>query len=373
VSHSKERSEKNCLNCGEIVQGRYCQACGQENIEPKESAWGLISHFFQDITHFDGKFFSTGKLLFTRPGYLPKEYISGRRQRYLHPIRMYVFTSALFFLIFYSLFNVNDWGIGKTRKDKAQLANLNAAKVAALKDADNEEDSAAIEKTFNNLSRIPIPMRIDIDTAKAGKKRRTGVDGPEDFGFLNISKSFYDAYDSRAEYDSVEASLPPEARDGWLQRRMEYRNIDLKKKYGDDEATLMRDLIDKFMHTFPYLLFLSLPLYALFLKLLYVRRKQFYYVDHALFLIYLYIFTFLHLLIFFGLQKIKSAVDHWSISLLIFLFVLSGIYYAYKAMRNFYGQGRWKTILKFLLLNFISSISIIFLFVLFFFFALLRV
>ncbi|RYY15778.1 MAG: DUF3667 domain-containing protein, partial [Chitinophagaceae bacterium] len=89
MSHSKERSEKDCLNCGTIVQGRFCQVCGQENIEPKETLWGLVSHFFQDITHFDGKFFSTGKLLIRRPGFLPKEYISGRRARYLHPIRMY--------------------------------------------------------------------------------------------------------------------------------------------------------------------------------------------------------------------------------------------------------------------------------------------
>ena len=63
MSHFKERKEKKCLNCNAIVHDRFCGICGQENIEPKESAWHLINHFFQDITHFDGKFFSSLKYL----------------------------------------------------------------------------------------------------------------------------------------------------------------------------------------------------------------------------------------------------------------------------------------------------------------------
>ncbi|MBP0577674.1 DUF3667 domain-containing protein, partial [Campylobacter jejuni] len=77
---------------------------GQENIEPKESFWHLTTHFIYDITHFDGKFFSTLKYLLFRPGFLSKEYLKGRRAGYLHPVKMYVFTSALFFLIFFSFY-----------------------------------------------------------------------------------------------------------------------------------------------------------------------------------------------------------------------------------------------------------------------------
>src|SRR5882672_7757308 len=103
MSHRPERKEKNCLNCGTTVQGFYCHVCGQENIEPKETFWGMVMHFFEDITHFDGKFFSTLKDLLFRPGFLSAEYVKGRRASYLHPVRMYVFTSGLFFLIFFSI------------------------------------------------------------------------------------------------------------------------------------------------------------------------------------------------------------------------------------------------------------------------------
>ena len=108
VSHSKIRSEKICLNCGTETTGRYCPACGQENIEPKQSVWHLITHFFSDITHFDGKFFVTVKDLFVKPGFLSREICRGRRVSYLDPIRMYIFTSAIFFLIFFSMINVKN-------------------------------------------------------------------------------------------------------------------------------------------------------------------------------------------------------------------------------------------------------------------------
>ena len=93
------------MNCNAVVAGRYCQVCGQENIAPKESAWHLITHFFYDITHFDGRFFSTVKYLLLKPGFLTAEYTRGRRMSYLHPVRMYVFTSAFFFLLYFSFIN----------------------------------------------------------------------------------------------------------------------------------------------------------------------------------------------------------------------------------------------------------------------------
>jgi len=79
LSKGRLRTEKICLNCGTEITDRFCPHCGQENIEPKQSVWHLINHFFSDITHFDGKFFITVKDLFAKPGFLSKEYMAGRR------------------------------------------------------------------------------------------------------------------------------------------------------------------------------------------------------------------------------------------------------------------------------------------------------
>ena len=121
MSHLKERKEKNCLNCQTTVIGRYCHQCGQENLEPKETVWHLVQHFFNDITHFDGKFFATVKLLLRKPGFLSAEYIAGRRMSYLNPIRMYVFTSAFFFIILFSLKKPEDMVKSDSDRSLAQL------------------------------------------------------------------------------------------------------------------------------------------------------------------------------------------------------------------------------------------------------------
>ena len=105
MSHQPEREEKDCLNCGTIVHGRYCHLCGQENIVTHQNFGGLVKHFIYDIFHFDGKFFDNLKHLLTKPGFVAKEYVRGKRAKYLDPIRMYLFTSAVFFVLFFSFVN----------------------------------------------------------------------------------------------------------------------------------------------------------------------------------------------------------------------------------------------------------------------------
>jgi hypothetical protein len=96
------RHDKTCLNCGTIVQERSCSHCGQENKEPKETFGHLMSHFFEDLTHYDSKFLTTIKDLVFKPGFLTRQYNAGKRVAYLNPIRMYFFISALFFIVIFS-------------------------------------------------------------------------------------------------------------------------------------------------------------------------------------------------------------------------------------------------------------------------------
>jgi hypothetical protein len=383
LSHSKERLEKICLNCNAEVVGRWCHKCGQENIEPKETVWSLISHFFYDITHYDGKFFSTTKYLIVRPGFLPKEYIEGRRARYLHPIRMYVFSSALFFLIFYSMFTFkwNERDEDRILSEKAEVAKLtlDSAKTAALANAKDREDSAVIDRAFV-IAVAPYLKALESDTAgttdefKEKYMRKKAKWEKKQKGRYNINITNPDRkYRSVKEYDSVQHALPADKRDNWIERRARHREVELNERYNGDQKAMMKDLLYKFTHTFPYLLFISLPLYAFYLRLLYRRQKrQFPYVTHAIFLIYLYIFTFIDLLVYFGFTKIKESLNWNWMFWLEGAVLLYGVYYAYKAMRKFYGQGRGKTILKFLILNFLAFWSIIFLFTAFFLFAVFK-
>jgi len=144
------------------------------------------------------------------------------------------------------------------------------------------------------------------------------------------------------------------------------RAIELNKRMEQDEKQFWKDVLTKFVHTFPYLLFVSLPLYALYLKLLYIRRKKYYYVDHALFLIFLYIFTFIFLLVFLGIDALGESLSWNWLDIILTIMFLWGLYYGWRAMHKFYEQGRFKTFLKFLLFNLMCFVSIILLFGLFF-------
>jgi hypothetical protein len=348
LSHSPERSEKICLNCNAPVYGKYCHQCGQENREPKESAWQLIKHFFEDITHFDGKFFTTLKILISKPGFLSKEYLLGRRARYLSPVRMYVFTSALFFLIFFSLYSVKLSDDDKER--------INAANPVVADSIDRRVDSMlkakGIDTDEDDSSGIS-ELKNETDTlvaARRGPKWNFNLGGSE--------------YASKKAYDSTQRQLPPGEKDGWIKQKLVYRSIDLGHKYRDNKSQLISDLGNAFLHQLPYLLFVSLPLYALFLKLFYIRRKKFYYIDHVIFLLHLYIFTFIFMLVYIGINRLENVTDNWILLLYIPL-IPFGIYYTLKAMRNFYSQGWGKTILKFLLLNLLALFSLILLFTIF--------
>lgn len=359
MSHTKERQEKICLNCNAELHGRYCHQCGQENIEPKDTVWSFITHFFYDITHFDGKFFYTVGRLFRKPGFLSKEYITGKRARYLHPIRMYIFSSAIFFLFFFSLFD----SIGLSPSGSSKKANTDSAIAAArqemLKDAKTREDSLNIENSFSQFAKF--------DTVFTGKKDSTKPRKKKVGYSFNASK-----FPSRRYYDSVQQTLQESERDNWLGRKLSYKGIELTNKYRDDDAGLSKEIFERFVHTFPYMLFVSLPLYALFLKLLYIRRK-FYYVDHGLFLIHLYVFTFLLMLAVFGVSKLMNTLDWDWLGWLIAALLLYGVYYAFRAMKNFYGQGGGKTFLKFILFNFLTFVSLFLLFTIFFVFTVFRV
>lgn len=354
MSHAPERTEKNCLNCGTTVQGRYCHKCGQENIVPKESFWGLVVHFFYDITHFDSKFFDTLRYLLFKPGYLPARYMQGKRASFLNPVRMYVFTSAFFFIIFFTLFHTEDavkWNenITLTQDDRDSLIKTVEARI---------KDKPGNEYLTRQLALLK-------DTGKT-VRMMDFLELNEDFRVM----SFLDEdrkYHTLEEYDSVQKGLPRAQRDGWFRKQLQKRQIEMNAKYKYRGQEVLKDISNEVLHKLPYLLFVSLPLFALVLKLLYVRHKDFYYADHAIFSIHHYIFSFINLLFIFAFNQLEDITGWGIFSIIMVALVLVWFFYLYKGMRNFYHQGRGKTIAKYLLLNFAALIINIVLMALFFF------
>jgi hypothetical protein len=276
-----------CLNCGSLLTGTYCSQCGQKNIPKRQTLGELFENFLGSFFSYESKFFKTIRYLLFRPGFLAKEYNAGRRERYYHPARMYVFISFIYFLLFFSL---------PDRDDK-----------------NNVIDNDGVVKT----------------------------DSTDNFNFKLTSNE----YKNREEYDSVQAALPESERDGWFVRKMQYRSLELNEKYKTSKSEFTSDFGESFAANTPKVLFFLLPIFALLLKLLYIRR-DFYYSEHLVLSIYFYNFFFAAGSITLLLELIPGM--DW-ISVVMSLLVIS---YLFLAMKKVYKQGWGKTFFKFLLLSF---------------------
>lgn len=300
----KLRNENICLNCGAEVSGRFCSQCGQENREPRESFGELLYHFFSDFTHFDSKFFTTIKDLVVHPGFLTKEYISGKRIRYLNPIRMYIFISFLFFIFLGFSHSDNFIKVeNKTAKgsnDGKAILSLRQT-IDSLKAAGNSKDSVAIKMLNRQIAMLTI----------SAEKNMT-------FG----------------EFDSIQQTLPQRERytgvEGFFMRRFAEGNTLYGPKYS-------KIFLEKFIHDIPKAMFFLLPLFALFLKWFY--RKEHYYSDHAIFSLHFHSLAFLLMLVTFLLDTIFHVQFFESyVVLILFIYLVLALKYVYKRslLRSFF-------------------------------------
>jgi hypothetical protein len=90
-----------CPNCGSLLReaDRFCPSCGQQVIG-QESLGSFFEQFMGDYFTFDSKIMRSLVPLLVRPGWLTLEYLRGRRASYIPPLRMFIFLSVIFFLIF---------------------------------------------------------------------------------------------------------------------------------------------------------------------------------------------------------------------------------------------------------------------------------
>lgn len=337
MSHLKQRTETNCLNCGTEVSLKYCGNCGQENIDPDISFWHLVTHFFNDFTHFDGKFFTTLKRLITKPGVLSLAFVQGERMRYLDPIRMYIFTSFLFFLIFFSFSKFEGF------KGNITYDNKNMEEI-------NQLDSATFSE-FTKAYNKGTPMSRDAFKVFVEKDKNETV--------FNAGNK----YRSLSQFDSL--NKRGEIKGNWAEKMINRKQLEIEVKYHNDQDAYLKALWDSVSHSLPQMFFISLPLFALCLKLLYVRHKKIYFTQHVIYAVHLYIFTFLVLFGFMLNGWLNVYIGDGLSALFIFSLIIWLGIYEYKAMRKFYRQRRLKTIIKFLLATFLRFVIILILFFIF--------
>ena len=288
---SAEQPAARCPNCGTKVDNNFCPHCGQENERRIVSIRILIEDAINNFLALDARLPQTLVPLLTSPGFLTREYIAGRRARYARPSRLYLAVSVIFFFTL-SVVSGGQIGTGLFQTSDAERATVDSTQVYA--------DSLYAQ--IGNALAAGLPSHVEMDRGERG---------------INV------------EDDSANVSIT-------LERSTR------KASEEDMRVQLMSGLTSYV----PKMMFVMLPVFAFFLKLLYLRRQR-YYVGHLIFALNYHSFAFIVLLA----TTILSVVLPESVSgvvnalLIVYLHV-----YLFMAMYRVYDESWFKTLLKFFVL-----------------------
>jgi hypothetical protein len=344
MSKHSIREEKTCLNCQHTVDQKFCPNCGQENIETRKTFHHLFFHFFEDLTHYENAFWRTIRNLLFKPAALTKEYLSGKRLSYLAPVRLYIFVSFITFL-FLAFFPIND---------------------------DEHTEKAVPNKEKPNKKETPTQKEIEIE-AFLNSHSLSLKDKQTIEGILSKSDKDYGNF-SLADYKSLQDldSIQKNSSDAKKLSPLKYSI--LKKVYQIKENNTIEEIKEKFsesfLHNFPKVLLIYMPIFALFLWL-FQDKKRWYYFDHGIFTLHYFSFLLLINLLVFILQKILSLFNTFLyadfVSNTIYFMAYAWMfYYFFPAHHRFYEESRKITILKGLVLFFINMFFITVLLIAFF-------
>src|SRR5438270_9733617 len=286
-----------CENCDALLTGRWCSNCGQAAIDYRRSFRHVIVDALDSFLNFESKFFATIGWLIARPWHLTNQFLAGRRVRYVHPLRLYLLVSILFFFV------VNYWA-KSIHADPSKLSAEDRAEIAADPDIPPEV-KARVRRTLDAKGLTqPEAEASPSPEAAVSPRPRAIVSPPPSLASPSPSGEFGPL---------VQFDKPPSDKfEKWLEQRA-------KEKMGE-HGSKMALFIATLFNNLPYMMLCCIPLFALVLKVLYVRKRIFY-IDHLVYALHIHSFAYLAImlivLITIGLNRsITGTFAGWIIAAL---------------------------------------------------------
>ncbi|MCK5847116.1 MAG: DUF3667 domain-containing protein [Bacteroidales bacterium] len=99
----KQINSNICPNCENSFQENYeyCPHCGQKKTNQQLKLKDFIGDFISATFNLESKLLLTLKYLFIKPNFLAKEFLAGKRTKYIPPVRLFVFINFVYFLILF--------------------------------------------------------------------------------------------------------------------------------------------------------------------------------------------------------------------------------------------------------------------------------
>jgi hypothetical protein len=314
---------RTCPNCGHALAGKFCASCGQPVDTHRRSVAHLTHEFIADIASFDSRILRTAQALIFQPGALAAAFRDGRTQRYVPPVRLYLFVSLIFFLV------------------------LSVSGIAIIQ--------FVVTAT---------PMAVTMDH---GKPYVVGRDGerhalPPDFAKAGPHYSFSSNLVFFAREGSLHSGLTPQERTRVSQTLAHAEEVENQHNKTDVVSRSFATTFNKLANDpaalngaltawIPRALFLLVPAFALLVAAFYWRqRKTQFYVDHLVFSLGIHSFAFALLLVAAGCAQVLPS------ELVLWVAVAVMGVYMLLAMRRFYGQNWLWTGTKFVAVSFLYGV-----------------
>ena len=353
-----------CRNCGTPLTGKFCMECGQKNHTYVAPLWNVLQDFAATHFGFDTKFIHSIVPLLFRPGFLTREYCLGHEERYVKPFRLYLFTSIVFFFLA-AIF----WPQLTTLGDTGSKLDVNGKPVTAA--------AGPAPKQTKDETRAQIQsalQRIDAEPGDPGAKSFAKSILQEELTALDKAPAAATSPAKAAAggvpsgHLHVNVAPPPATASAGIPHDDGLIQVDAGDLKQADQNRFTRAILNAKEHpddfkkrlgqNLPKMMFVLMPLIALFLKLFYIGSKR-YLTEHFVFTLHFHSMTFVVMLLVMLLGSLSHHVL-WLAPLGHKLGTLAGWYiaiYLFLALRFFYRQGWLMTALKFFLLFFSYSIA----------------
>ena len=328
--------DRPCLNCGDPTPGEYCRSCGQRKVAVLVSVRAMFMDLLEDEFLLNRRLPRTLSSLVLRPGFLTVEHVNGRIARYIRPLRLYLASSIVFFLLF-SFFSLRMLSQADFAVSPPAVGAADSLGVAAI-----DSLLAGIDETLSD-STLPTTATMGLEQGRRAleAQRARALAGGDTLAAPDsaATRPAPGPREPRTVREmlgdaSISVNTGVEALDSALVRRARLLGEMTPRQAAER-------LIGESLNYVPTMMFVLLPVFALALKLLYVRRRRFY-AEHFVFLLHTHAFVFL---IFTALLITRAAVSvpNWLIGLLFGWVAV----YIYVAMKRVYGQGWFRTLLKY--------------------------
>lgn len=278
-----------CLNCGTGLNGPFCYYCGQPDKNLMRFFPALIRDLLEDVIDYDSRVTRTLKPLLFHPGRLTRDYLNGRRFRYVPPMRLYIFSSMLFFIIAALL-----------ASQAIEISTDNPGGGIHIK-LDSDEKAVA-EKLQEKVSEGKISQE-EADRISSTLKTALGSD-PEDESDAADDDviQFGDEPWDRETNPFIIPGMPDFIND-WINDEIE----ESPQKGREIEAN-PNLIVEKIFDVLPITVFVMLPLVALLFKFWYLFAGK-YYVEHLIHALHNHSFLFLIFLLVWLAEFVAVRLD----------------------------------------------------------------